>query len=204
MTQSKSMPQKYSYQDYLQWPDEERWEIMEGVAYDMTPAPSVKHQRIIGKLFRKMVDRIEEKGCAILISPTDVVLDEHNVVQPDLLVVCDETKITEDNIKGAPDLIIEVISPSTSLKDKRGKKKLYEKFGVKEYLIVYPEDELVERFILRNDKYPASDIFNWDETMNIESLELHMNLWEIFGKERGKKEDEGGQQDTQEISNVKD
>ena len=185
MNQVKSKAQRYSYKDYLTWPDNEKWEIIEGYAYNMTPAPRTRHQIIIGKLFRKLVDRVEEKSCTLFIAPTDVVLDEYNVVQPDLFVVCDRAKITEDNIRGAPDLIIEVTSPSTSIKDKREKKGLYERFGVKEYLIVYPEDELVERVALEDERYGAPDIFNWDEAIKIESLGLDVPLWEIFEKKRG-------------------
>jgi len=188
MSHVKSISRLFCYQDYLHWPDDERWEIIDGIAYNMSPAPVIKHQRIVSKLFRRMVDKIEEKGCSMFIAPTDVVFDEHNIVQPDVFVVCDRKKITEDNIKGAPDFIIEVISPSTSLKDRREKKNLYKKFGVKEYLIVYPEDELVERFILENDKYGTTDIFNWDETMRMESLGLDVNLWEVFEKEREEKD----------------
>jgi len=181
--------ERYTYGDYLTWPDDERWEIIDGIAYNMSPAPSVKHQNIVSKLDRGLGNKVEEKGCSLFIAPTDVVFDEYNVVQPDVFIVCDKTKITDDNIKGAPDTIIEVISPSTNLKDKREKKKLYEKSGVKEYVIIYPEDELVELFILQNDKYPAPDVFNWDETMKLESLELDVNLWEIFGKVREEKEE---------------
>jgi len=184
MSQVKSKPRLYTYHDYLNWPDDERWEIIDGLGYNMSPAPSVKHQSIVSKLDRMLGNKVEDKGCTLFIAPTDVIFDAYIVVQPDVFVVCDKAKITEDNIQGAPDLIVEVISPSTSLKDRREKKKLYEKFGVKEYLIIYPEDELVERFILQNDKYPAPDIFNWDETMKLEILELDVNIWEIFGKER--------------------
>jgi len=180
--------ERYTYGDYLTWPDDETWEIIDGLAYNMSPAPSVKHQSIVSKLDRGLGNKVEEKGCTLFIAPTDVIFDEYNVVQPDVFVVCDKAKITEDNIQGAPDLIVEVISPSTSLKDRREKKKLYEKFGVKEYLIIYPEDELVERFILQNDKYPAPDVFNWDETMKLEILEPDVNIWEIFGKEREEEE----------------
>jgi len=185
------MTKKYTYQDYLQWSDEERWEIIDGVAYNMTPAPSVKHQIISRNMEVSLVNEIrsKKKECEVFDAPTDVVFDEYNVVQPDLLVVCDKTKITEENIKGAPDLIIEVTSPSTSLKDRREKKKLYEKFGVKEYLIVYPDEELVERFLIENDKYGAPEVFNWDETMRIESLGLDVDLWGIFEREREEKEE---------------
>ena len=188
MSQAKSMTKKYTCQDYLHWPDDERWEIIDGVAYNMTPAPSVKHQRIVGN-FHINLKTNPNNPCFTGISPIDVVFDEYNVVQPDIFLVCDKTKITQENIKGAPDLIIEVTSPSTSLKDRREKKKLYEKFGVKEYLIVYPDEELVERFLIENDKYGAPEVFNWDETMRIESLDLDVDLWEIFEKEREEKEE---------------
>ena len=182
MAQVKSISQKYNYQDYLSWPDDERWEIIEGEAYNMTPAPKVKHQRISRNIEVFLVNelRSKKKDCELFHAPTDVVFDESNIVQPDVLVVCDKSKITVENIKGAPDLIVEVTSPATSLKDRREKKRLYEKFGVKEYIIVYPEDELAERFFLENDKYGAPDVFNWDEPMRIESLGLDINLWEIF------------------------
>ena len=191
MTQAKSITKKYTYQDYIHWSDEERWEIIDGAAYNMTPAPSVKHQTISRNIEVFLVNetRTRKKECEVFDAPTDVVFDEFNVVQPDILVVCDKTKITDENIKGAPDLIIEVTSPSTSLKDRREKKKLYEKFGVKEYLIVYPDEELEERFLFQNDKYGAPEVFNWNETMRIESLDLDVDLWEIFEKEREDKEE---------------
>ena len=186
MSHVKTIPQKYSHQDYLLWPNDERWEIIEGVAYNMTPAPKVKHQRISRNIEVFLVNEIrsKKKECELFHAPTDVVFDEFNIVQPDVLVVCDKTKITEESIKGAPDLIVEVTSPATSLKDRREKKRLYEKYGVKEYLIIYPEDELVERFFFENDKYDAPEVFNWDESMRIESLRLDVNLWEIFEKQR--------------------
>lgn len=191
MSQVKSISQKYTYQDYLDWPNDERWEIIEGVAYNMTPAPRVRHQRISRNIEVILVSEIrsKKKECELFDAPTDVVFDQYNVVQPDVFVICDNSKITEDNIQGAPDLIIEVTSPSTSIKDKRGKKQLYERFGVKEYIIIHPEDELVERFNLEHEKYSAPEVFNWDETMKIESLGLDVNLWEIFEKQQ---EEKGG------------
>ena len=185
MRPAVSKEKKYTFRDYLTWPDSERWEIIDGVAYNMTPAPKVKHQRIVGLLDRKLADTIEGKGCSLFIAPTDVVLDEYNVVQPDVLIVCDKKKITDDNIQGAPDLIIEVSSPATELKDRREKKNTYEKFGVKEYIIVFPEREYVERYCLRDDRYGAPEIFNWDEVLRLCFFETEINLWEIFEKEKG-------------------
>ena len=99
----------YTYKDYLTRPEGERWEIIDGTVYNMTPAPKVKHQNIAGNLYIRIKTHIDNP-CYTGIAPRDVIFDEHNVVQPDVLVVCDRSKITEDNIKGAPDLIIEVIS----------------------------------------------------------------------------------------------
>ena len=93
---------RYTYQDYLGWPDEERWELIEGVAYDMSPAPSVKHQDIVGNFYIRL--KSESGGtCYTGIAPTDVVLDEHNVVQPEVFVVCDSAKVGERDITGAPE-----------------------------------------------------------------------------------------------------
>ena len=175
----------YTFKDYLTWPDDEKWEIVGGMAYNMTPAPTVKHQSIVWKICR-VIDKNDEKigDCSAFSAPTDVVLDEYNVVQPDIFVVCDKGKITEENIQGAPDLIIEVVSPGTEVKDRREKKNLYERFGVREYILVFPEREYVERYGLQEGKYHGPEIFNWDETMNLTVFEFELNLWEIFEKEK--------------------
>jgi Uma2 family endonuclease len=133
---AKSSGVRFTYSDYQTWPDDERWEIIGGKAYAMTPAPSLKHQKALGTLHLKFAGFFLGKASTVFIAPTDVVLDDRNVVQPDLFVVCDKNKMTDANIKGAPDLVIEVLSPSTCLKDKREKKALYERFGVREYLLV--------------------------------------------------------------------
>lgn len=188
---AKRIDRKFTYADYLTWPDEERWELIDGEAYDMTPAPTTSHQRIAQKFFVRFDSFFSGKGCTPFIAPTDVVFDEMNVVQPDLLVVCDQAKITEANIQGAPDLIVEVLSPSTSLKDRREKKALYERFGVREYLLVHSRDEIVDRYRLVSGRYLSEDVFNWDETLTLDIFpELTLSLWEIFGKELPPKEQE--------------
>jgi len=173
---------KYTYQDYLHFPDNERWEIIDGIAYDMSPAPKTKHQRIIVQLTLQLA-KVDQLECRLFIAPTDVVFDDFNVVQPDVFVVCDKTKITVDNIQGSPDLIIEVISPSTSLKDKRDKKNLYEKFGVQEYILVYPDNSYVERYLLSNRKYEPVEIYKWNEIIKLNLLDIEIRLWEIFEKD---------------------
>ena len=177
---------KYSWDDYLVWPADERWEIIDGVAYNMTPAPSVRHQTVAGNFFSLLKQKLSGKTCKPFIAPVDVVLSEHNIVQPDVFVLCDKNKITETHIKGVPDLIVEVLSPSTSLKDLREKKNLYEKCGIKEYIIVDPIEEYVERFLLSEEGvYSRGEVFGTQEALSLKSLEgIEIYLWEIFEVEK--------------------
>jgi Uma2 family endonuclease len=180
----------FTYADYLAWPDDERWELIDGEAYNMTPAPSFKHQKIVFNFASLLRDAFKGNPCVAGIAPTDVVLSEYDVVQPDVFVVCDKKKITEANIQGAPDLIVEVLSPATALKDKREKKNLYEKYGVKEYIIVEPAAQYVERFLLEEGGlYVKSEIFGPKEVLPLVSLkEIEIPLWEVFEVEEPKDE----------------
>ncbi|MFQ5454882.1 MAG: Uma2 family endonuclease [Nitrospirota bacterium] len=173
---------RFAYEDYLTWSDDERWELIDGEVYNMSPAPSFRHQRIVGNFYRLLGNKLINKPCIPGIAPTDIVLSKYDVVQPDVFVVCDKEKITEANIQGAPDLVVEVISPSTTLKDKREKKALYERYGVKEYIICYPLDNYVERFCLvEGGIYISSDIFGSNEVVPLFSLEgIEILLEEVF------------------------
>jgi len=185
MPLAKKTNKKFTYTDYVTWLDDERWELIDGVAYNMTPAPTVTHQKIAGNLYI-LISTHPKKGaeCFVGISPTDVVLSDYDVVQPDVFVVCDEKKITDANIQGAPDLIIEVISPATALKDKREKKTLYEKHGVKEYIIIDPTDQYVERFFLEGAIYVKGEIFGPTEVLPLTSLkDMEIALWKVFDVE---------------------
>ncbi|MGA1862863.1 Uma2 family endonuclease [Deferribacter thermophilus] len=181
---AKKADKKYTYQDYLTWPDEERWEIIDGNAYNMSPSPSTKHQlisrNITGELYK---NKSKLKSCEFFEAPTDVVLDDFNVVLPDIFIVCDKDKITDKNIQGAPDLVIEIVSKSTAYKDTKIKKDLYEAFGVKEYILVFPELEIVERYVLSEGKYGVPERFNWDETLKLKTFDIEIPLWEVFEKE---------------------
>lgn len=181
MAQAIKDEQCYSIEDYRGWPEDEKWEIIHGVAYDMSPAPRIKHQNIVSN-FHINLKMHPENPCYTGIAPTDVVLDEYSVVQPDVFIVCDGEKITENNVQGAPDLIVEVVSPGTEVKDRREKKGLYEKSGVKEYLIVFPEREYVEQYVLENDRYGPPEIFNWDEILRLRLFPNEITLAEIFEK----------------------
>ncbi|RLB87728.1 MAG: Uma2 family endonuclease [Deltaproteobacteria bacterium] len=174
--------EKFTYADYVTWPDDERWELIDGEAYNMTPAPTTRHQVVVGSLYFLLRSLLAGKPCRGFVAPIDVVLSEHDVVQPDVFVVCDEKKITEANIQGAPDVVIEVLSPTTALKDRREKKRLYEKYGVKEYILVDPAGCYVERFLLADAGiYNSAEIFGPKEVLSVPSLEgIEIRLWEVF------------------------
>jgi Uma2 family endonuclease len=145
---------RYTYADYLQWSEEERWELINGVAYNMTPAPSINHQRISRELLVQFATFLKAKKCEIFDAPFDVRLpapgesDETTgtVVQPDLVVVCDPSKLDERGCKGAPDLVIEILSPDSVVRDMKEKFVLYERAGVQEYWVVYPAEKMVMVF----------------------------------------------------------
>ena len=191
MEQTIRKEQRYTVAEYMKWPEDERWELIAGIPYAMSPAPRIKHQTIVGNFFVNL-KRYSGNHCYTGIAPTDVVLDDDTVVQPDLFVVCDRKKITPDNIQGAPDLIVEVVSPSTEVKDRREKLRLYERFGVKEYLIVFPEREYVERYVLEAGGYGSPEIFTWEERLTLTLFPMEVILSEIFEKEPDK---EGGPED---------
>jgi len=171
---------KYTWQDYLTWPDDERWEVIDGHAYAMTPSPTPRHQDIVGNFYVALKERLKGKTCQVFIAPLDVRFDEYNFVQPDVLVVCDPAKI-KDRVYGAPDLVIEVLSPSTGLKDKREKKALYERFGVREYILVHPEELLIERYWLDGGKFLGPDLLGAGERLLVRVLEdLEIALWDVF------------------------
>jgi len=187
---AKRIKRRFTYQDYLSWPEEGRWEIIDGIAYNISPAPTVRHQRISRNLSGILYTQREKfRSCEFFEAPTDIVFDEFNVVQPDIFIVCDKDKITEDNIKGAPDLIIEITSPSTEVKDRREKLKLYEHFGVREYIILFSEREYLERYVLKKNRYNVPEILNWNEVLKIKSFDIEIKLWEYlkrkFHKNKG-------------------
>ena len=142
---------KYTYSDYCSWGDEERWELIEGVPFDMTPAPLRVHSNIAMGILKQLFPYFEGKPCEVHAAPFDVRLPRGNetdgkvdtVVQPDILVICDEKKLDEKGCRGAPDLVIEILSPSTASKDAVLKRRIYEKHGVREFWTVDPANRIV-------------------------------------------------------------
>lgn len=172
---------RFTWNDYRSWPDDERWELIDGVAYAMSAAPSIRHQDVVLRLSIRIELPLRGRPCRPFIAPTDVKLSESDVVQPDILVVCDPGKITESHIEGAPDLIVEVLSPGTSAKDLRDKKALYERAGVREYLVVDPLEQYAIRFLHGADGYDKGTVFAADETLTLATLgAVEIPLWEVF------------------------
>lgn len=158
---ARHVDEHYTYGDYLKWPEDERWELIEGEAYNMTPAPSKTHQKLLGRLFSQIDRFLEGKRCEVYMAPLDVRLPEkrerdedvETVVQPDILVVCDPGKLDEKGCRGAPDFVIEIVSPATARKDLGRKKALYEKHGVKEYWVVHPTNIVTIWLLGEGGKY---------------------------------------------------
>jgi len=137
---------KFNYQDYLQLPEDKRYEIIDGELF-MVPSPNEAHQRILLTLTTILLNYVKKNKLGyIYCAPFDVLFSEEDIVQPDIIFVSNENRkiITKDNIKGTPDLLIEILSPGTSKRDLGIKKKLYAKNGVREYWIVDPAQETIE------------------------------------------------------------
>lgn len=172
---------RWSWHDYQGWPDDQRWELIDGEAFGMSPAPSVAHQGVTGRFYARLEQALKGRPCRPFVAPVDVKLSANDVVQPDVLVVCDPKKITPNYIDGAPDLVIEVLSPATAARDLREKKALYAQHGVREYLVADPLENYVTRFLLSNGSYGSGDVFAGDETLALVILEgVEIALWEVF------------------------
>ncbi len=171
----------FSYADYLTWKDDERWELIDGIAYNMTPAPAPIHQEIVSNLLTAMNGILKAGGkkCKVYPAPFDVRLagdsipDEANldVVQPDISIICDETRMDDRGYKGPPALVVEVLSPSTMKKDLKIKLQLYEKYRVPEYWIIHPEQKMVMQYRLDSqNRYGRAEIYFMEDTI---PLNLH-------------------------------
>ena len=183
----------YTYADYLSWSDEQRRELIHGVAYQLMSAPSRFHAQISSELlaiFKWFVKRRKGK-CKVYHAPFDVRLPQNGetaneqidtVVQPDICVICDKNKLDNAGCIGAPDLIVEVQSPSTAQRDLREKFDLYEQSGVKEYWIVYPNDKGLTVYNLQESgKYDKGTTYEFSGKVPVGIFEgLEIDLKELF------------------------
>lgn len=183
-----SLPQRknehYTYTDYCAWDDGKRWELIDGVAFEMQSAPSTLHQEVLIELAYQLKVFLKGKPCRLFPAPFDVRLNaddgDDTVVQPDLAVICDDSKIDEKGCKGAPDFIIEIISPSSARHDRWTKYNLYRNTGVKEYWIVDPTAKTVTVNILGGDGY-IEKTYGGANAVNVGVLPgCQINLQDIF------------------------
>ena len=184
----------YTYADYLTWRFQERVELIKGWIYKMSPAPKRLHQKVETAVSSRLWNHFEKKSCEVYQSPFDVRLIKKGngdkeittVVQPDICVICDPDKLDERGCIGAPDLIIEVLSPSTIKKDNYEKFDLYQENEVKEYWLVNPEGRSLQIFHLENGKYKEFDTVEDKDELITSKLfpELKFTTTDIFEYDR--------------------
>ncbi|MGR3309287.1 MAG: Uma2 family endonuclease [Candidatus Brocadiales bacterium] len=174
---------KFTYQDYLHMPEDKRYELIEGEFF-MVPSPNESHQHVSGELGFILQSFVKKnKSGSIYYAPFDVVFSDEDVVQPDIVFVSKGRRniITKNNIKGAPDLLIEILSPKISYRDREIKRKLYFKYGVKEYWIVDPEGQNIEVLSISEDGYKTSGTYNINTPLSSPLLkDLLIDLKEVF------------------------
>ncbi|WP_298199944.1 Uma2 family endonuclease [Desulfosporosinus sp.] len=186
----QNLDRKFTYKDYLTWSEEEQWELINGIPYNMTPAPSTQHQKIVTTLIAQFYNALKDSPSQVFGAPFDVRLPEQEkksddiftVVQPDLAIICDRNKLDNHGCVGGPDLVIEVTSPSTLRKDIKDKFYLYEKAGVNQYWIIYPEQKTVVVFKLdKEGKFGRPDIYCETDLIQSEiSRSIRIDLSEVF------------------------
>jgi Uma2 family endonuclease len=174
---------KLTYRDYANLQDDKRYELIEGELY-LVPSPGFYHQSVLVNLSNFLTNFIKKKQLGIVLcAPMDVILTENDVVQPDILFISNENRgiITEQNVKGAPDLVVEILSPGTLERDKIVKKYLYEKHGVKEYWIVEPVGKFIEVLTLQEKGFEFFGTFFFGDQLESPLLrKLRIPLKEIF------------------------
>ena len=176
-------PRLYTYKDYLNWPEDERVELIDGIIYNMS-APSEEHQRLLGDLHLKFRIYLQGKECRVYLSPFDVRIDldigGDSVVQPDIVVICEIDQLDEKGLNGAPDLAIEILSPSSINHDKIRKYNKYLSVGVREYWIVDPKNEEITVNILKFNNYHTT-IYQKGDIIKVHILDnLYINTTYLF------------------------
>ena len=178
----------YTYADYLQWPDDTRYELIDGEAFRMAPTPLIEHQEIAGEVYCQLANQLDGQPCRPYIAPVDVRLprkDEADaaidtVVQPDVLVVCDPGKVDRRGVRGAPDWLLEVLSPSTAAHDQIAKRRTYERAGVREYWLVHPGDRTLTVYVLENGQYGRPEIYELKDATPIGVLPGVSIAWDAL------------------------
>ena len=172
-----------TYEDYARLPDDKRYELIWGEILE-APSPDAEHQEFLGELYSIILAYVKRLQLGrVFLAPFDVVLDEHNTVQPDIVFVSKarEKIITRNNIQGAPDLVIEITSPGTGDCDRLVKKKLYEEHGVPEFWLADREAKAVTVFALSRGRYGVHGVFGERDTLTSRALRgLKVDLAPLF------------------------
>ena len=175
---------KFTYEDYKHTPDDERYELIDGALIIMAPSPREAHQRTDMQLGTKLNTFVVDNDLGRVYSaPFDVVLSDTDVVQPDLMFISNERAhiITEDNIRGAPDIVIEILSPSTAGRDRTVKRALYAKHGAKEYWQVDTDAKAIAVLLLGADGYELAGIYGKGQTLTSPTLPgFALDLADVF------------------------
>lgn len=178
---------RYTYADYITWQFKERVELIMGKIFKISPAPTSYHQGILSVLLGNLFQFLKDKPCRVFPAPFDVQLPldplvHNNVVQPDISVVCDRSKIVKEGCIAAPDLIVEVVSKSSVKRDLHEKYSLYEKAGAKEYWLVNPNDKSLIIFVLdeQGNYQPAKPLTLGDIATSKTLVGFSINLDEVF------------------------
>lgn len=192
MSTPEKKPVLMTYKQYATWSEGQKCEVLDGEIISMAPSPTPEHQSISMQLSIEFGTYLRGKECRVFAASTDVYLfedykkewiDEHikNWVIPDLFVVCDHNKIQKNKIVGPPDLVIEIISPSTAKVDRMDKRLAYQRAGVKEYWIVDPANQLVEVYLLKNGTLELYNVYGREDSVKVQIFkELIIELKNIF------------------------
>ena len=174
---NKDLPH-YTYDDFVQW--EGRWELIYGIPYAMAPAPTQYHQSLNTKIVTELTNKLENcKNCKATIY-VDWKIDNDTVLEPDALVICKPFEETP-YITKAPSVIFEILSPSTAKKDRELKYRIYEKEGVKYYIIVHPLEKTVQIYLLENDKYTLMGSFSTEKyKFEMEGCQFEFDFGKIW------------------------
>lgn len=179
----------YTYADYLTWRFEEMVELIKGKLYILSPAPAERHQRLVTNLTIEIGSHFKGKACRVYVAPFDVRLvktgvddgDVSTVVQPDICVICNAHKIDEKGCAGAPDLIVEILSPASSKKDLNEKFNLYEENGVQEYWVVFPDSNVINQYVLTDGVYEQVATLDRSDTLrSVIFPDLMIDLRQVF------------------------
>ncbi|WP_237488002.1 Uma2 family endonuclease [Hufsiella arboris] len=180
----------YTYADYFKWEFDERLEIIKGKIFNMSPAPGSIHQRVSGIVFNNIFNYLKGKPCEVFSAPFDVRLyrtskaDEQikTVLQPDLCVICDPSKVDLRGCIGAPDIVVEILSKGNNKKELKNKYEVYEEFGVKEYWIIHPEEKTFFKYILNEEgKFVPSRLLTIGDEVATEVLPgFVLSLEDVF------------------------